>query len=1020
MKIADWMMAILAVVYFSVQTRAQSVKPEFDRIGLQDGLSQVTIFAMMQDRYGFLWIGTEDGLNQYNGYEFKIFRNIPGDSLSLSHNHIRALYEDSKGYIWIGTRSGGLNRYDRKTGRFTCYRHQPDDPASLNDNSVRSIFEDRDGYMWIGTSSGLNRFDAATGKFKRYSIEVPPSSGVTNPAVSSIIQDKKGMLWIGTIRGGLARLDPTTDNFIYYRHDPTQPSSLIHDLVTALEIDGAGSLWIATYGGLDRYDEITNSFVHFVPDRDNPNSLQSERLFSLRADAFGRLWVGSLECLSVKYPGSDRFDHFSNEPMNPRSLSDNTIWSILIDRAGTLWVGSHRGLNRWDPFLRKFPHITTGTDALTHNDVRAITIDTSGALWIGTSGGGINRFEKDRRTVFTSDPKTGLSNDYIMAMLTTRNGTVWVATQNGLNRWDSARGKFIRYLNDPSDNFSLSGNLLSSLIEDDQGNVWVGTDAQGLNRLNADGTWTRFEYSESDSFGIISNNIHSLAADSSGFVWIGTNRGITRWNGHFFERFAIGSYGGASGPDAIALIADRRGWLWIGTLGGGLICFDPASGRWIRLTTADGLPSMSAQSIALAGNDLWIGTNNGLVQAVLPDTGKFFSSRLVRIKNYYESDGIQSNEFNGGSVYRAFSGELFFGGINGFNRFFPDSIHDNPFVPPVVLTSFKRFNIEYPLGTEPSLADHIVLSYADNVISFEFAALHFANPARNKYAYMLEGFDENRTLSGTRRSVTYTNLKPGDYVFRAWGSNGDGFWNDQGMAVRLTVTPPWWETWWFRSMALITVISTLWVIYRLRVAQLLRIERIRTQIASDLHDDVGATLSKIALFSELVRSGVHEMEGQSLLDEIGRMSREIIGSMSDIVWSIDARNDTLHHLILRMKEYATGSFPARGMTVDFEADMTDDGVALKPEIRQNVYLIFKEAANNILKHAQATYVQIIVVHTQENLTLTISNNGVGFSPDVMSTGHGLRNIRARAEKLNATLTTGGEPHGTHFSMTVAF
>ncbi|MBX7151988.1 hypothetical protein K1X84_10135 [bacterium] len=1020
MKLLEWII-VFVVIYPSGLLRSQSVKPEFDRFGLQDGLSQITVFTMIQDRYGFLWIGTEDGLNQYNGYEFKIFRNIPGDSLSLSHNHIRALFEDSKGMLWIGTRGGGLNRYDRTTGRFVCYRNDPGDPTSIDNNSIRAIFEDRNRRLWVGTSSGLNLLDSATGKFKRYSFEAPPSLGVTNPAVSSIIQDKNGMIWVGTIRGGLVRFDPTTENFKYYRHDPEKPSGLIHDLITALEIDHNGFLWIATYGGLDRYDEISDSFIHWIPDRDNPGSLQSERLFSLRADGFGRLWVGSLECLSVKYPGSDRFDHFSNESMNPHSLSDNTVWSILVDRAGTLWAGTHRGLNRWDPFLRKFPHITTGQDALTHNDVRAITIDSSGALWIGTSGGGINRFDQGYRSVFTSDPKNGLSNDYIMAMLSARNGTMWIATQNGLNRWDPVRGKFIRYLNDPNDPSSLSGNLLSSLAEDANGKLWVGTDAQGLNRLNEDGSWMRFESTENDSHSIISNHIHCLAADSSGNLWIGTNLGVARWNGGSFERWAFGPYmsENTKGPDVIALLVDERGWLWIGTLGNGLSCMDPKSGKWLTLTTDDGLSSMTIQSLTFVSNNIWAGTNNGLIHLSINDTTDFFSKRSVQIKNYFESDGIQSNEFNNAAVYRSASGELFFGGINGFNRFFPDSIRDNSYIPPVVFTSFKRFNLTYPLGTEPVLTKHIILSYADNVISFEFAALHFANPSRNQYAYMLEGFDESRASSGTRRSVTYTNLEPGEYVFHAWGSNSDGIWNNEGLAVRLTITPPWWETWWFRGIMIITIFSTLWTIYRTRVTQLLRIERLRTQIASDLHDDVGSSLSKIALYSELVQSGVNQMEGQSLLTEIGRMSRDIIGSMSDIVWSIDARNDTLIHLLTRMKEYALTSLPAGGMTVDLNAEIPTVDRTLKPEVRQNVYLIFKEVCNNILKHSHATHVHITVRPLQENLILTVSDNGVGFSPNVMSAGHGLRNIRARAERLHAALNMDGEPYGTRFSITVS-
>jgi signal transduction histidine kinase len=460
---------------------------------------------------------------------------------------------------------------------------------------------------------------------------------------------------------------------------------------------------------------------------------------------------------------------------------------------------------------------------------------------------------------------------------------------------------------------------------------------------------------------------------------------------------------GPSTNTILSLYEDRDNILWIGTYGGGLDRFDRATSRWEHFTEAEGLPNNVIYGILPDdGGNLWLTTNKGLAR---------FHPATAAVKTYDVHDGLQGNEFNQGSYHRSRRGEMFIGGINGLNAFFPDSVRDNPYPPPVYLTSFRVFDKPIALATPLPETREIVLPHDRNFFSVEFVALSYTSPQRNQYMYILEGLDEAWRDAGTRRYTTYTNLDPGSYTLRIRGSNNDGLWNMEGTMVSITIVPPYWKTWWFRILAVLGAGALLFLMYRYRVQKLLEIERIRTAIATDLHDDIGSSLTEIALFSDL---GLRELRARptpaedgklgSILADIGTTSRNLIDAMNDIVWSVDPKNDSFDFLLVRMKMHASKMLDARG--INYEIDIPEELSSLKLPLgyRRRLFLIYKEAINNILKHARPTTVSLSMRREGRTLMMTIVDDGIGFDPSSPAAGNGLHNMQERARTLGGEIT----------------
>jgi ligand-binding sensor domain-containing protein/signal transduction histidine kinase len=840
-------------VYTSyVQRYARDNDIKFERISLEQGLSDNTIFCITQDSKGFMWLGTHDGLNKYNGYDFTVYRHDPQDPDSLSDNIARSIYEDRLGVLWVGTDSGGLERFDRGNERFVHYQNDPDDPGSLGHNSVKAIYEDRSGVLWIGTGGGgLDRFDRETETFTHYQYDINDPNSLSHNFVTSIYQDQSGVLWIGTNGGGLNKFDQANEQFIHYQAPPddtqglddnsevsTDPHSLSNNYVMTVYQDQSGVLWIGTRGGLDRFDIETEQFIHYRTDLDDHGSLSHNYVSTIYEDRSGVLWVGT------GGGGLDRFDrenerfvHYQTNLDDPYSLSNDSVWSIYQDRSGVLWIGTGGGgLDKFDRETEKFTHYQTNLNdphSLSHNNVTSIYKDRSGVLWIGTGGGGLNRFDREtgQFTHYQRDLSGlhSLSHNTVASIYEDQAGTLWIGTFGGLNKFDRKSEQFVRYENNPNDPSSLNSNNVRPICEDQFGTLWIGTN-RGLARFDQETEkFTRYQNDPNDPNSLSHDNVLSIYKDRSGTLWIGTFGGGLNefdWENERFIRYQNdpGDLSSLSDNNIASIYQDQLGVLWVGTFGGGLNKFNWGKETFTHYRYEEnGLPGDTVYGILEDDQGcLWLSTNNGLSK---------FNPQTETFKNYDVRAGLQGNRFNAGAYYKSSSGEMFFGGTNGFNAFYPDRITDNPYVPPVVLTSLTQDSQDAGIGKAVEDITEATFRWPNNFFEFEFAALSYVQPEKNQYAYMLEGFDQDWKYIETRRFGRYTNLPGRTYTLRVKGSNNDGVWNEDGLYVSITIVPPFWETWWFRGIFALVLVGGVIGGYRLRIRSVeMRNRELRTQV----------------------------------------------------------------------------------------------------------------------------------------------------------------------------------------------
>lgn len=805
---------------------------QFSHLGLEDGLSQSTITSILQDSQGFMWFGTMDGLNRYDGYEFTVFKHHPADPSSLSHNRILCLFEDSQGVLWVGTEGGGLDRYEPSRETFIHFGHDPNRADSLSSDHITAIFEDKAGNFWIGTSNGLNKLDQETGHFTHYPNEFDltfESSGSNH--ITTIVEDQAGTLWIGTL-GGLLTFEPEDEIYSQYplvRLDLERiPEGPKRAMVQSILEDESGRLWIGTKGeGLFVVDLQTGRKVQYLYEGNNSGSLSSNTINSLLRDRFGSLWIGTENGLNRLDPGNEQFTHYQKDPDVLGSLSDDEIRSIFVDEAGILWIGtSIGGLNKYDPFKIKFDHVQAGRngqDDLSHPQVWTIYQDSKDTLWIGTSAG-LDKLDRrtGQMTHYHHDPADprSISNDHVTKIIEDHDGWLWFATQGGLNRFNREEGSFYRYLPDSKDPNSLSSPQINVIHEDKTGYIWIGTAGSGLDRLDrTNNRFTNFQVRADDEpvDTAPENTILSFFEDAGSTLWVGTLGGLIEIDlaseSFSYYRHDPGDPSSLSHNAVNAIHRDSAGTLWLATAAG-LDWLDPANQGFGHFREEDGLPNNTILGILEdAQGNLWLSTNKGLSK---------FNPKEGSFRNYDTSDGLQSLEFNRGAYFLNEEGEMFFGGINGFNHFHPENVLDNPYSPPLVLTDFRIGNESVEVGPETPLdqtiqqTERIVLPGQDNVFTFELASLHYGAPEDISYAYMMEGFDSEWNLIGNRRFATYTNLPPGEYTFRAIGTNSDGVWSQEGLAVNISIPFPFWQSWWFAALLLALVGGSVVAGYRLR------------------------------------------------------------------------------------------------------------------------------------------------------------------------------------------------------------
>ncbi|HBB30600.1 MAG TPA: histidine kinase [Cyanobacteria bacterium UBA8803] len=826
---------LILIIFFTILTllslpsnvHAQELPLQFEQITVDHGLSQSAIYCILQDSQGFMWFGTQDGLNRYDGYNFKVYKYDELDPHSLSNNWITSIYEDRLGSIWVGTDGGGLNKFNRQTEQFTRYINETNNPNSLGSNRVLSVYEDQTGTIWVGTDGGgLNQLNRQTEKFTRYTYNPYKPNSLGNDTVLSIYQDKLGTLWIGTGGGGLNQFNHQTRQFTRYTNKPNEPTSLNANTVLSIYEDQSGRLWIGTKGGgLNLFDRKNRRFTHYTHDPDNPDSLSSNTVSSIVEDRFGDLWLGTSNWTVTSYgtaldnfdPQTGKFTHYTEDATQPKSLNDTVFNSLFRDPSDILWIGTaFGGINKLDQKDRKFityKQDPTNPDSLNDNHVMSIYEDRSGIIWIGTDGGGLNRFDRPTHEFkhYKHDPNDSysLSNDNVWSIYEDSKGTLWVGTfGGGLNKFDRQTKKFTHYTYNPQDSTSLNARTVSSIYEDSKGTLWIGTFNGGLNKFDPQtGKFYHYLYNSKNPKSLSDNDILNIYEDKSGTLWIGTlNGGFNKFNpqtGEFTQyKHDSNNPNSLSYNRILSMQEYPAGTLWLGTYGGGLDKFDIATETFTHYTHKDGLPNNSVAGI-LADDEgnLWLSTGKGLSK---------FNPTTASFRNYDVSDGLQGNEFDGVKAYvRSKKGEMFFGGLKGFNAFYPKLVKDNAHIPSIAITNFKVFDKAGKLDTDISQTKEIKLSYKDNFFSLEFAALDYTDPAKNQYAYKLEGFDKDWIYSGTRRYASYTNLDGGTYLFRVKGSNNDGVWNEEGTTLKILITPPPWKTWWAYTLYFIATFSAI-------------------------------------------------------------------------------------------------------------------------------------------------------------------------------------------------------------------
>lgn len=807
---------------------AQNQNPHFRHLTITNGLSQNNVTCILKDSQGFMWFGTVDGLNKYDGYQFTIYRHNPQDNGSLSHNYVHAIFEDSKKRLWVGTADGGLSLFNRQTNAFINYLNEPGNDNSISDNNVKSIDEDAQGNLWIGTlGAGLNQFNPEKKTFTRFVHNSDVPGSISTNMVRDVLVDRKGTVWVATARG-LNRFINTKEGFLHYLHDAADPNSLSHNDLNSVFQDSKGKIWVASEGGgLNLLKPDGVSFKIYKHSEQHPEGLSHNDVLSLEEDKNGKLWIGTRNGGINVLDKNQKFTHFPDTKDDADGLNNGSIYSLYCDSRGTMWIGTYSGgvniLEQKPLNFGLYKYDKSQYRSLTDNNVLSMTEDVNGDLWLGTDGGGIDVLNRKTNQFIhykhnSKDPESIASN-YILALCKDEDEDIWIGNyKGGLSRFDRKKQSFFNFDNSGPATLKIAGNILT-IISNKKGFLWIGTSA-GLVKYNKHKNTYIVYSSNAETPGSISYNvITSILIDTKDNIWVGTEEGLNLFDEKtgVFKSYYHDNNKPESLPDNLVncIYEDKKGNIWIGT-NRGLSLMNAKTRTFTNYTRKDGLPNDVVMGITEdARGDLWIGTNKGL---------SYFDLKTKTFRNFDSSDGLQQGSFNRLSVFKDNNGMIFFGGQNGLNFFHPDSLKYNSFIPPVFITNFQIFNKtvtvndrDSPLKKDISETGEISVSYKQSMISFEFAALSYALSEKNQYAYMLQGFDKDWIYSGTTRKATYTNLDPGRYVFRVKASNNDGLWNEKGASLVLHIVPPFWQTMWFRILAVMAVLGSIYAVYRLRI-----------------------------------------------------------------------------------------------------------------------------------------------------------------------------------------------------------
>lgn len=1014
----------LSIVILPCMSSAQSGIILQNSSSIYEELSGTVVNCMLQDSDGFLWFGTQNRLYRYNGYSLKPYSFNSKITNKFASNFITSICEDNSKDIWIGTLGGGLFKLNPQTEEYVNFYYSEENHEGLCDNAVRAIFSDDSGKLWIGTQNkGLDLLDPVSGHFTHYENITEDENSLSSNTITSICKDKSGVLWIGTAGGGLNKFDSQTGRFLCFNNRGIAPDSDADNDISAICVDRSNVLWVVTgEGRLGKFDPVAGKFMN-----SEFKELKDFKINAVREDILGNLWIGTYGN-GVKMLDRDTggFASYCGDFSQNTSLCNYRVISLYADTSGNLWVGTEGNSVDKINVNRDFKTYKSNTDlgiSFSDDVVLSVLKDKDGIVWTGTANGGVNKFDRENKriTYYENDPKdsSSISSNTVNSIYEDSSGTLWFGTIDGtLNKLEPDSGKFIHFRINNVESPNAGNNGIMRIIEDKDGILWAGAANGGLVRLDkSTGQITQFTSNPANPYNISSNHVMTIAEDSDNTLWVGTGSGLNKLDASSF----IFTQYGIIEPDSnietlnyiVNAIVNDDMVLWLAT-DRGLFKFDKNSGKSVFIEDSQQIVNTSIYGLIKDGKDnLWLSTANGLLKYNIT-SGAF--------RKYGFNGGLHRNQYTSGAYFKSADDEVFFGGTNGFSCFYADNIKDNTHKPPVVITDFKVFNTSTRL-TDPG---KVTLTHKDSVITFEFAALDYANPVKNQYAYKLEGLDADWHYSGTRNYASYTHLNGGEYILRIKASNNDGVWNEQGTQIKIVVIPPFWKRAWFIIAVLVVASVAIMVLIKIRIrsiklkslelerqviertwelnlanGQLRHADEMKSNFLSMVSHEIRTPLSSILGFTELIAEKIEKtiLPNIDLNDKKVLKAAEKIRRDLNIIISEGDRLSALVNNLLNISKIESGKMEWKSEVIEISKVIEQALSVTKPIIekaglasyvdveadlpkiscdRDMLTQVFINLISNAVKFTKEGYIKVCAKKSDSSILVMVEDTGVGI------------------------------------------
>ncbi|MGZ8516862.1 MAG: sensor histidine kinase [Chitinophagaceae bacterium] len=1004
-----------------LQAGSQPTTLYFRNLNTANGLSHNKVNCILQDKRGFLWIGTDDGLNRYDGHRFEVYRHEPSDVSTLSGNIVTDLLEDKNGTLWIATADGGLTKYDyrlKPTNQFRQYKHSSSDSSSIPVNMINAIAEDQAGNLWLATSGyGVLKFEKEKGTFSG----PVPHRPIT---VLDLAIDRDGKIWAGKQGGGLMKIDPRTFEFEEDKRYTNMYAKLPHMVVASLFKDSKNNMWIGSWDKVvyrvNAKDQTENVFAK----TNDPYSFPGDDPLAFAEDKYEHIWIGGrYNGLYFYHPATEKFLQYKHDPAKEGSLADNQVNCIYIDNSGIVWIGTTRGISVYNPLQQKFSQTFLPAVNTTGQTLYDFYTDENGKLFIGCTGGIYTRNGTDGNLQYNPVLYKGEKLS-VTKFFRDVNDILYIGTNVSLFRFNKQNFSVEPLPNTEKDIVMkrIIESRVVSMSKDTIGDHPVLLVSPYGHYLTYYDFTLQQWVSRQDSvrqiikkFNLKDNLVRKFFRANNGKLWIATAKyGLGEWVKHSLPSIKYyynvpGDETSISNNNVYDITEDVKGNFWISTYGGGLHYFNTFARTFQHITASHNL----AEGIQTdSKGNVWM-IANGNLHKYDPYHKSYTTYPLPDLE---KTGGVK------GYIFKDAKGKMYVAGANYFISFHPESIRDVNTQPNVFLTDFKIFNTSY---SHLLFEKEIKLRYNQNFFSLEYAAPAYQAGYPVQYAHKLEGVDKDWVADGTKNSINYTNLDNGKYVFKVRATMRPGVWGEEVSSVTILISPPFWKTWWFYTIVAFLASLIVYTIYRYRINELLKRQAIRNKIAQDLHDNVGSTLSSISVYSQVAKiyKEQNKMEPlQDTLEKISTTSSEMISEMNDIVWAINPRNDNMATILQRMESFARPLLASQEIRFHFSYEMSVQHQHLEMTKRKNFYLTFKEAVNNALKYSGCKNIWVEISLHHHHLLLSVKDDGKGFDTTKAKaantlSGNGVRNMKMRAKEMKGSCTVESEPgKGTTVSL----